>query len=39
MIKNILIIEDEKPNADRLKRLISAVRPEANIVALLECVG
>lgn len=39
MIKNILIIEDEKPNADRLKRLIAAVRPEANIVALLECVG
>ena len=38
MIKNILIIEDEKPNADRLKRLISAVKPDANIVAVLESV-
>lgn len=38
MIKNILIIEDEKPNADRLKRLILVVRKDANIVATLESV-
>jgi len=39
MIKDILIIEDEKPNADRLKRLIAAVRPAVNIVSVLESVS
>ncbi len=39
MIKNILIIEDEKPNADRLKRLISAVKPESNVLRTLESVS
>lgn len=39
MIKNILIIEDEKPNADRLKRIISAVNPGAKILAILESVS
>lgn len=39
MIKNVLIIEDEKPNADRLKRLIASVKPEANILAVLESVS
>jgi two-component system response regulator LytT len=38
MIKNILIIEDEKPNADRLKRLISIVKPDANILGVVESV-
>ncbi|WP_221390973.1 LytTR family DNA-binding domain-containing protein [Dyadobacter sp. NIV53] len=39
MIKNILIIEDEKPNADRLKRLIAAVKPDANILGVVESVS
>lgn len=39
MIRKILIIEDEKPNADRLKRLISALRPEAQILAVIESVA
>ncbi|MCE7043192.1 LytTR family DNA-binding domain-containing protein [Dyadobacter sp. CY312] len=38
MIKNILIIEDEKPNADRLKRMISAVKPDAHILGVVESV-
>ncbi|SDD13504.1 LytR/AlgR family response regulator transcription factor [Pedobacter soli] len=36
MIKNILIVEDEKPNADRLKRLIGIVRPD---IAILDVLG
>lgn len=39
MIKNILIIEDEKPNSDRLKRLIALLRPNARILAVLETVS
>lgn len=39
MIKNILIVEDEKPNADRLKRIISAIKPSAKILAILESVS
>ena len=39
MITNILIIEDEKPNADRLKRLIAVVKPHANIIGILESVS
>lgn len=39
MIQNVLIIEDEKPNADRLKRLIHTAFPHLNILAVLECVG
>ncbi|WP_300661769.1 LytTR family DNA-binding domain-containing protein [Fluviicola sp.] len=39
MIQNVLIIEDEKPNADRLKRLIHTAFPQLNILAVLECVG
>lgn len=38
MMRNILIIEDEKPNAARLRRLIAAVRPQANVLAILESV-
>ncbi|WP_409149864.1 LytR/AlgR family response regulator transcription factor [Sphingobacterium sp. BS-2] len=36
---NILIIEDEKPNADRLIRLILSIQPQANILAVLETVS
>lgn len=39
MIRKVLIIEDEKPNADRLKRLIHAEFPQAEIIAVLECVN
>lgn len=39
MINKILIIEDEKPNADRLKRLISIIRPKAEIVGVLESIA
>lgn len=38
MIENILIIEDERPNSDRLQRLISNILPEASI-KVLESVG
>jgi CheY-like chemotaxis protein len=38
MIQKVLIIEDEKPNADRLERLIKSVRPNAQIVDVLECI-
>lgn len=38
MIMTILIIEDEKLNAERLTRLISAIRPQANVLAVLESV-
>lgn len=36
---DILIIEDEKPNADRLKRLIHNLRPQANFIGVLESVA
>lgn len=39
MIRNILIIEDEIPNAARLKRIISLVKPEAKILDVLESVS
>ena len=39
MIKNILIIEDEKPNAARLKRLISVIKPDAVVLDVLESVS
>lgn len=35
----ILIVEDEKPNADRLKRLLRELRPQAEVVAVLECIA
>jgi len=37
-IKKIIIIEDEKPNADRLKRLLLDLRPDAEILAILDSV-
>ncbi|KOS05664.1 LytTR family transcriptional regulator [Flavobacterium akiainvivens] len=36
---NIVIIEDEKPNADRLTRLIMALKPDAVIVEVLESIA
>ncbi|MDV3664949.1 DNA-binding response regulator [Elizabethkingia anophelis] len=36
---NILIIEDERPNAERLKRLILRIKPQANILSVLESVS
>lgn len=39
MINKILIIEDEKPNADRLIRLIEAIRPKATIIGILDSIA
>ncbi|KFC38242.1 LytR/AlgR family response regulator transcription factor [Elizabethkingia anophelis] len=36
---NILIIEDERPNAERLKRLILGIKPQANILSVLESIS
>lgn len=36
---NILIIEDERPNAERLRRLIQRIKPQANILSVLESVS
>ncbi len=35
----ILIVEDEKPNADRIKRLVNEIRPHFEIVGVVECIG
>ncbi|WP_437918712.1 LytR/AlgR family response regulator transcription factor [Sphingobacterium sp. LRF_L2] len=39
MIERIVIVEDEKPNADRLKRLIGELYPRAEIKAVLDSVS
>ena len=39
MINTILIVEDEKLNADRLKRLLKSIRPKAEIVAVLDSIA
>lgn len=39
MISKIVIVEDEKPNADRLKRLIRNVRPDAEVVTVLDSIS
>lgn len=39
MVSSTIIIEDEKPNADRLIRLIGEVNPELKIVAVLDSVS
>lgn len=39
LLKKILIIEDEKPNADRLKRLIAIVRPNAMVIDVIDTVS
>ncbi|MEN5085620.1 MULTISPECIES: LytR/AlgR family response regulator transcription factor [Sphingobacterium] len=38
MIEKIVIVEDEKLNADRLKRLISEINPNVKIIAVLDSV-
>lgn len=38
-LNKILIVEDEKPNADRLKRLLSKLRPHAEILAVEDSVA
>lgn len=38
-LNTVLIIEDEKPNADRLKRLLQQVRPHIQIVSTQEYVS
>lgn len=37
-VKKIVIIEDEKPNSDRLKRLLIELRPDIEILAILDSV-
>ncbi|MFZ4930507.1 LytR/AlgR family response regulator transcription factor [Chryseobacterium sp. Mn2064] len=37
-LNKILIIEDEKPNADRLKRLLLKLRPHAEVVAVEDSI-
>lgn len=37
-LKTVLIIEDEKPNADRLRRLLHQLRPAVNIVSTEESI-
>lgn len=39
MINSILIIEDEKLNADRLQRLIKTIRPKASIIGVLDSIA
>jgi DNA-binding LytR/AlgR family response regulator len=38
-IQKILILEDEKPNSDRLQRLIQKIRPGIEIAGVLTSVG
>lgn len=39
MINNILIIEDEHFNAERLKRMIYTVRPNSNVLTVLDSIA
>ncbi|WP_126972753.1 LytR/AlgR family response regulator transcription factor [Gynurincola endophyticus] len=39
MSYTVVIIEDEKPNADRLKRLLYEINPEVHILAVLESIS
>lgn len=38
VIKNILILEDEKPNSDRIQRLMLKIRPDIKILGVLPSV-
>lgn len=38
MLNNILIVEDEKPNATRIKRLMTKLRPQVQILAVEESI-
>ncbi len=37
-INKILIVEDEKPNADRLKRLLLKLRPHLEILSVEDSI-
>lgn len=37
-MERILILEDEKPNADRLKRLLKSIKPKAEVLAVLDSI-
>lgn len=39
MIKTVVIVEDEKPNADRLRRLLRAIDPDVEVLAVLEGIA
>ncbi|MCW2263065.1 MULTISPECIES: LytR/AlgR family response regulator transcription factor [Sphingobacterium] len=39
MIKKIVIVEDEKLNADRIKRLLKEINPQFEIIAVLDSVA
>ncbi|WP_316803501.1 LytTR family DNA-binding domain-containing protein [Pedobacter nototheniae] len=39
MINNIVIIEDEKLNADRIKRLVGAIRPNVSVLGVIDSVA
>ena len=39
MIKSVVIIEDEKLNADRLIRLLKEIRPKIRIMAVIESIA
>lgn len=38
-LRNILILEDEKLNSERLQRLLSQIRPDAKVVGILTSVA
>lgn len=38
-MNTVVIIEDEKPNADRLKRLLKMLRPRTEVVAVLDGIA
>lgn len=38
-ITNVLIIEDEKLNADRLKRLLKEIKPSIQILDVLDNIA
>ncbi|PYF72786.1 LytR/AlgR family response regulator transcription factor [Pedobacter nutrimenti] len=38
ILNKVLILEDEKPNSDRIKRLISEIRPDLEIVGVLTSI-
>ncbi|HAK80609.1 MAG TPA: DNA-binding response regulator [Runella sp.] len=39
MIQTLVIIEDEKPNVDRLKRLLQTIKPKVEILAVLDSIN
>lgn len=39
MINKLVIVEDEKPNADRLVRIVRTLAPDINILAVLDSIA